>query len=150
MGKYLFLLAFFSSPAMAFTFLLGPQNQVATGWSGGTVTFDIDSSCAAYIDKVYSAIETAKNTWGAVPTSSLKVERGSIVTLAQPITTYVGASATSYAPAGNTVIYCDANFGADAGVNANNIPGFAVGQNFKSDGQLIGGLLVLNVQAGAS
>src|SRR5665213_3948170 len=82
--------------AVAFTLLRGPAGQVTTGWSGSTVTFDIDSSCASYLDLVHDAIDSASNTWGAVSTSKLKVARGTTVTLAQPITTYVGSTATSY------------------------------------------------------
>ncbi len=158
MNKYTIALGFFAILSVcsftqrsgAFTLVLGPANQITTGWSGGTVTFDIDASCASYITQVHGAIDTASRTWGAVPTSGLKVASGATVTLPQPITTYVGGSASAYAPVGNTIIYCDANFGADAGVDANSIPGFAGAQNISSSGELVGGLLVLNVQSGAS
>ena len=150
MKTLLIILSLFSAPAMAFTLLTGPQNQVTIGWDASSVTFDVDTSCAPYASKVNDAIETASNTWGAVPTSSLKIFRGSTVTLPNPITTYVGSGASQYAPVGNTIVYCDTNFGANSGEDANSIPGFASSQNYSSDGKIRGGLLVLNMQVGAA
>jgi len=150
MNALLVVLALAAPSAQAFTLLLGSQNQVTTGWASSSVTFDIDNSCTSYLGEVRTAINNASQTWGRVPTSSLRVNQGSLTSLPQAITTYVGNSASSYAPAGNPIIYCDANFGSDSGTDPNSIPGFATAQNMKSDGELVGCLLVLNVQVGAS
>jgi hypothetical protein len=136
--------------ADAFTVVLNNQGRTSDGWDSNTVTFDIDTSCNSYLTKVHEAIERAKSTWGAVPTSALKVERGSLVTLSSPITTYVGNTASAYAPIGNTIVYCDTNFGTNSNVDANSVPGYATGYNLDGNGKIRGSLLVLNVQSGAS
>lgn len=133
-----------------FTLIRSGSGVTAMGWGSSTVTFDIDSSCNSVLGITNSAIDKAISVWGAVPTSKLEVVRGSTVTLASPITTYVGSSATSYAPEGNAIVYCDSNFGTHSGADANSIPGFATGQNFSSSGTINGCLLVLNIQSGAA
>lgn len=147
----LWTLGLFAGPTcQAFTLIIGPQSQVNIGWQSDSVTFDIDASCSPYLSKVYDAIDTAANSWGAVPSSRLTINRGSIVSLPAAITTYIGSGATSYAPQGNPIVYCDTNFSSDSGQSANNIPGFAAAQNIDSDGKITGALLVLNVQSGAT
>ena len=142
-------LLFVSPEAQAFTLIRSGSNVTATGWSSSNVTFDIDSSCNSYFSATSSAIDRAADVWGRVPTSSLQVARGTTVTLSNPITTYVGASASSYAPAGNAIVYCDSSFATHSGLDADSIPGFATGQNISSSGSIDGCLLVLNVQSGA-
>lgn len=136
--------------ARAFTFNLGGSDQVSTGWHKNSISFDIDTSCAPYRDAVESAIDVASATWGSVPTSGLTISIGDDVTLPNPITTYVGDAATSYAPEGNPIIYCDTAFEANSGADAATIPGFATGLNMTASGKLVGALLVLNFQDGAA
>jgi hypothetical protein len=136
--------------ARAFTLNLGGSDQVSTGWHKNSIQFDIDTSCAAYRDTVEAAIEVASSTWGSVPTSGLTITVGDDITLPSLITTYVGAGATSYAPEGDPIIYCDTDFEANSGADAESIPGFAIGLNMTSSGKLVGALLVLNFQDGAA
>ena len=137
--------------ANAFTLFYNSGLHLTTaGWQTSTVTFDIDTSCANYTAEVNAVIQPAIDLWNHVPSSSLTVALGTTVTLSQAITTYIGSSATSYAPIANPIIYCDTNFSADSGEDANSIPGFASSQNMTSTGKLQGGLLVLNFQSGAS
>ncbi len=140
----------FSLVGQAFTLSDGPSGQTTTGYANTSVAFDIDTSCTPYITKVRETIQTAADVWGHVPNSSLAILIGSTVTLPSAITTYVGASATQYVPAGNPIIYCDANFAANTGQDANSIPGFASSQNMSSSGQILTGLMVLNFEASAS
>ena len=135
--------------ASAFTLLQGPSNQTTVGWKTNHVSFDIDTSCNPYLSTVKDAINSAIGIWDSVPTSALRISIGNTVTLPHPITTYLGSSATSYAPVGNPIVYCDPNFTANSGADANSIPGFAASQNMITDGQLTGVLLVLNFQNGA-
>ncbi len=148
-GAALFL-AIQPTSAVAFTLnLTGGDSGIAnTGWGTNTVTFDIDTSCNSYLTTVERSIDTAISTWGSVPTSALEIKRGATTSLPNAITTYVGSSATSYAPIGNTVVYCDANFATNSGASADSIPGYATGINYTSTGRIQGCLLVLNVQSG--
>lgn len=136
------------SKASAFTLVRSGSNVTNIGWQINTVTFDVDTSCNSYLTNVNTAIEAAANLWGAVPDSTLTVARGSSTTLPNPITTYVGASASSYAPSGNAIVYCDSSFSTNSGASADSTPGFATGQNISSGGRIDGCLLVLNVQSG--
>jgi hypothetical protein len=140
----------FTDKAAAFTLVRGSAGQSNIGWVSSTVTFDYDTSCNSYLANVNSAVGAAANVWNALPTSTLTVQSGSSTTLPSAITTYVGNTASSYAPAGNAIVYCDSSFGAHSGLDANSIPGFATGQNISSSGTIDGCLLVLNVQAGAT
>lgn len=142
------LLGSITSPCFAFTLLIGSQNQTTIGWKTKAVAFDIDTSCDAYRSVVDGAVNSAAGVWAGVPSSMLKVSIGSTVTLPHAITTYVGNAATSYAPAGNPIVYCDANFETNSGADADSIPGFATATNMDADGKLTGALLVLNVQTG--
>jgi hypothetical protein len=114
------------------------------------VTFDIDTSCDSYLTAVDSAIDAAATVWESVPSAKITIQRGSSVSLPSSITTYVGSSATSYAPTGNAIVYCDSNFASDTGLSASSIPGVAASANMSSSGQIQGVLLVLNVQSGAT
>ncbi len=134
----------------AFTLVRSGSGVTVKGWGSSKVTFDIDASCNSALGITNSAIDKAIAVWGAVPTSALEVVRGATVTLPSPITTYVGNSASSYAPEGNAIVYCDSNFAANSGADANSIPGFATGQNISSSGSINGCLLVLNTQSGAA
>ena len=134
--------------ATAFTLIRSGSKVTNIGWQINTVTFDVDTSCNSYLTNVNSAIEAAASLWGAVPDSTLTVARGSTTTLPNAITTYVGASATSYAPSGNAIVYCDTAFSTNSGASADSTPGFATGQNISSSGRIDGCLLVLNVQSG--
>lgn len=136
--------------AHAFTLVRSSTGTVVGGWSTSNVTFDIDTSCNSYLSGVQSAIDDSAAVWNNVPSSSVVVSRGSTVSLPNPITTYVGSSATSLAPKGNAIVYCDANFASDSGLSAASIPGFATGQNISTAGSIDGCLLVLNVQSGAA
>lgn len=136
--------------SIAFTLLWDSQGEPTSGWGSNTVTFDVDVSCDSYLTVVQKAVNVASSTWGSVSTSGLSVSLGTSVTLPQAITAYVGSSATSYAPQGNPIIYCDTSFGASADLDANSIPGYAGAQNLDSNGQIKGALLVLNVQSGAA
>ena len=145
------LIGLFSvQPVFAFTLILDSQGEATSGWGSSTVTFDMDVSCNSYSTAVQSAVNAAISTWGSVSTSALSVSLGTTVTLPHAITTYVGSSATSSAPQGNPIIYCDTSFGTNAGVDANSIPGYAGAQNIDTSGQIKGALLVLNVQSGAT
>lgn len=136
--------------SFAFTLLMDSQGEATSGWGSNTVTFDVDVSCNSYLTVVQNAVNVASSTWGSVSTSGLSVSLGTTVTLPQAITAYVGNSATSSAPQGNPIIYCDTSFGTNAGVDANSIPGYAGAQNIDTSGQIKGALLVLNVQNGAT
>lgn len=145
-----FLILFLALESNAFTLLRYSNGTVAYGWKSSTVTFDIDSSCNSNLASVIGSISTASKVWNDVPNSSLKVAQGGSTVLPGVITDYVGNSATSYAPTGNAIVYCDSNFGANSGENANQIPGFATGQNIGPDGKIKSCLLVLNTQASAA
>lgn len=145
-----FLILFISLQSNAFTLIRYTDGTVVYGWSNSTITFDIDPSCNANMARVISAISTAASTWNDAPNSALKIQQGGSATLPGTITDYVGNSATSYAPAGNAIIYCDSNFGANSGEDANRIPGFATGQYPGSDNKIKSCLMVLNIQAGAT
>ena len=151
MKKLLFLF-FFIAPlqSWSFTQLISGTGQVAQGWSSSTITFNIDTSCNAYLNTVNAAIDNAANIWGHVPSSSLKIVRGSTTVLPGVITNYIGNTANSYPPLGNPIVYCDSNFQADSGVSAASTPGFATGQYVDSDNKINSCLLVLNVQASAA
>lgn len=139
-----------ASQTQAFTLLRGASGQTTTGWQTNNVTFDLDNSCTPYASLVRGALTVAAETWGNVADSGLKISIGETVTLPNPITTYVGSGASSYAPVGNPIVYCDTAFGANSGSDANTIPGFATSPNMNSSGQIVGTLLVLNFQAGAA
>lgn len=153
-GIFLWVLGFFvtvkSQNVEAFTLILGSEGQISTGWKSNTVHFDVDTSCASYLSTIESAISAASALWGSVPTAHLTISVGSTVTLSQPIVTYVSSSSTTLAPEGNPIIYCDSSFQSNSGADADSIPGFAAAQNLSSNGQMLGALLVLNVQSGAS
>ena len=121
------------------------------GWQSSTVVFDFDTSCNNFAASVTGAVTSAMDLWNHVPSANLKVTLGGATTLPNPITSYVGSSATLAAPSGNPVIYCDTNFQTDSGAPANSIPGFASSFNADpSSGKMMGALLVLNVQTGAA
>lgn len=127
------------------------QDLLDAGWQSSTVTLDVDTSCDNYTTYVNTAMAGAISLWNKVPSANLTVALGTTVELPQAITTYVGDSATSVAPAGNPIIVCDSNFTSDTGEDASDIPGFAGAFNLDSTtGQKLGALLVLNVQSGAA
>lgn len=147
----------YSGSAQAFTLLeeqftnSGGQaiTVVSEGWKTSSITFDVDSSCASVRGNIDPAIATAINLWNGVPSANLTISLGTVVTLPQVITTYVGTTATASAPQGNPIIVCDANFAADSGESADSIPGFAAAFNMNATtGQMLGALLVLNIQSG--
>lgn len=140
-------LQFSISQSEAFT-LIRNGNTTALGWINSELIFDIDTSCAPYADVVHGAIDRAVDIWAKVPNSSLKVRRGDTVNLPASITNFVGSGATSFAPEGNPIVYCDASFQNNSGLSADSIPGFATGQNINSDSKITGCLLVLNLQSG--
>jgi Matrixin len=144
------LILLVSLQAKAFTLIRYSNGTVAYGWSNSTITFDIDPSCNAHMARVISAISTAASTWNDAPNSALKVQQGGSVALPGVITDYIGNSATSYAPPGNAIIYCDSNFGTNSGEDANRIPGFATGQLVGSDNKIKSCLMVLNIQTAAT
>lgn len=145
-----FIAPLVSSVASAFTLTYNGSGVIAAGWNPSSVTFDLDTTCTNYLSTVSKGIEAASRTWGKVPTSSLSIAQGNTVSLPNPITTYVGNSATQYAPIGNPIVYCDTNFQSDSGQSANSTLGFATGQNIAADGTIQGCLLVLNVQPGGT
>lgn|GEM_PF-823209 len=145
-----FALVMATLPCVAFTLILGPQSQSTVGWKSKSVAFDVDTSCDAYRGVVDESIRSAAAVWATVPDSSLQVSLGNTVTLADPITTYVGDAATSFAPVGNPIVYCDESFSTNSGADAASIPGFATTPNMDADGKILGALLVLNVEANAS
>jgi Matrixin len=134
----------------AFTLVRSGSGKTVGGWGSSSITFDIDTSCNSYQSATTTAIDSAVAVWNAVPASAVEVSRGSSTTLPNPITTYVGASATSAAPKGNAIVYCDSAFSTNSGQSANSIPGFATGQNIATNGTIDGCLLVLNVQSGGA
>lgn len=138
---------FYVSSSYGFTLNRGSQSQNTIGWKKSELKFDIDTSCASYVTTVEAAISAAANLWSTVPNSDIEISVGDTVTLPNTITTYIGSSATQYAPTGNPIVYCDANFSTTSGSSANSIPGYAGAINMNTDGTIVGGLLVLNVQS---
>jgi hypothetical protein len=150
MKKLLLLGLLFASNAQAFTLFYQVSRSLTTiGWKTNNVTFDVDTSCASFMDDVTSSVGSAIEVWNNVPTSALVLSLGGSYTLSGALNTYVGTTATNSAPARNPIIYCDTAFQANAGVSADSIPGYAAAQNMTASGQLQGGLLVLNFQTGA-
>jgi hypothetical protein len=153
----LFLSMLIAGNASAFSLIYsGSLQKNLTGWNKTTLTFDIDTSCTAYLSTVQSAISAAADIWNAVPSSSLTIALGSTVTMPQAILTALNNGAT----AGNPTVYCDTNFGSNfhainagtpAATASASIPGYAGGTSFNSSTMNITGeVLVLNVESGVA
>ena len=113
-----------SSQSEAFTLL---SSSITSGWDTETLTFDVnETSCTALgitSSDLNEAIDLAVNLWNTVPTSKLKIAKGSIV--------------TTTAHASNPVIYCSNTSQND------NIPGVG-GIGATTGGHPSTGSLILN------
>ena len=137
--RVLILLAcgLFAQTGQAFTLLGG---TVATkGWSNPSVQFHLNpANCPS---NVVNLLEKAFDVWNSVPTASLKVSKGrdSSVAIDQVL-----AGTIDVTPS----VHCVTDM-ASLGLNADVIPGVAMGARYDGKGNIITGALVLNVQDGA-
>lgn len=133
----LFTCGLIAQTGQAFTLLGG---TVATkGWSNPSVQFHLNpADCPS---NVVSLLEKAFDVWNSVPTTSLKVSKGSdsSVTIDQILSGTIDV---------NPSIHCVTDM-ASLGLNADVIPGVAMGARYDGKGNIITGALVLNVQDGA-
>ena len=129
----IFSLTFILNTAHAFT-VNSSTNPNLKGWSGGEVTFYVNTAnCPAGVD-VVGIVEDALKVWNKVPTSSLKVKYGGSTT----------ATTSSNPP----IVYCEVNFNGVTGADNNSTP--AAASINTGTGQITTGFLVLNVSAGTA
>jgi hypothetical protein len=136
------LVTFFAFGLIAQTglaFTLNGGTVATKGWSNPSVQFHLNpANCPA---NVASLLEKAFDVWNSVPTTSLKVSKGSdsSVTIDQVLSGTIDVTPS---------IHCVTDM-ASIGLNADVIPGVAMGASYDGSGNIATGALVLNVQDGA-
>lgn len=125
----LFLL--YSFAASAFT-LNSSTNPNLKGWDTGEIAIYVNrSNCPASVD-VVGILSDAIKVWNNVASSSVKLS--------------YGGTTTSTSSSNPPIVYCETNFTAVTGADANSVPGAASAS--APNGQITSGFIVLNVSAG--
>lgn len=130
--KTIFLIALVIStlPNLVEAFTLNSStNPNFKGWSSGEIKFNLNTAnCPSSMD-VKALMEDAFAVWNAVPTS--------------PVQLKISGTTTSTAAANPVTVYCETNFQAVTGADANFVPGAAA---IGTSGDYAGiGIVYLNV-----
>lgn len=128
MKHFVWVMLFWSFSASAFT--LAGSNPNLQGWNQKKLSFQVNTSgCPS---SVAGALDEALLLWNSVPTSRLRLERGS----------NTSSTTTSSPP----TVVCSASFSADTGADGDYVPGAGV---FSTSGnRIVSGILYLNVEGG--
>lgn len=139
--------ALLSAPsAQAFTLTLPPGIK---GWNTRTLVFHVDTSgCGIADETLFTAIDKAFELWSSVPTSNLKIERGSATT--ETYASFIAKLTAS--TAGDPVIFCDSSFESNSGIDGDFTIGYAITDYVASGSawpsNIFYGGVVLNAESG--